>query len=62
MISSQFIKNLKTNFVKFNYVLLNYRELRCNEGKQVGLENGICEGKGQSEKNQVDFMVSVMNI
>ncbi|VVC44156.1 EGF-type aspartate/asparagine hydroxylation site,EGF-like calcium-binding domain,EGF-like calcium- [Cinara cedri] len=37
--------------------LRSLRETRCNEGKQVGLNNGICNVKGQPGKNQVDFMM-----
>lgn len=35
------------------------RETRCNEGKQVGLDNGMCSVKSQPGKNQVDFMVRI---
>jgi len=41
------------------YVLLHFREIRCNEGKQIGLENGICNDKSQLGKNQIDFMVRI---
>ncbi|XP_003243058.1 fibulin-1 [Acyrthosiphon pisum] len=37
--------------------LQSLREIRCNEGKQVGLENGICNEKPQMGRNQVDFMM-----
>lgn len=37
--------------------LQSLREIRCNEGKQVGLENGVCNEKTQIGKNQVDFMI-----
>lgn len=31
--------------------------MRCNEGKEVGLENGMCKDNTQLRKNQIDFMV-----
>lgn len=40
-----------------NDLLLHFREIRCNEGKEVGLHNGVCSEKPYEAKNQVDFMV-----